>query len=47
MDTEVKNPDLVKVFETDSRGRINLGKEWAGQKVKVAIGKIEDNNNDD
>lgn len=42
METKVENPDFVSTFEADSRGRINLGAEFAGKTVRVAVGVKDD-----
>lgn len=41
MQTEVKNPDFVREFEVDDKGRINLGIDYAGERVKAAVGVID------
>lgn len=42
METTVQNPDEVIQCEVDDRGRINLGVEYAGDTVKLAVGVIEE-----
>lgn len=39
---KVADPDLVEKFETDERGRITLGPEFADANVKVAVQQIDD-----
>lgn len=46
MKTEVADPDLVKEFTADDKGRINLGIDFSNQEVKVAVERINDNNNE-
>ena len=36
-----EDPDLVENFETDSSGRITLGKEFANENVRVAVSRIK------
>lgn len=47
METEVRDPDLVAEYEADDKGRINLGTDYAGKRVKVAVGVIENESNEE
>lgn len=47
METEIKDPDFVDEYDVDGKGRINLGKDYAGGKVKAAIGVLDDGSEDD
>jgi hypothetical protein len=40
--TDDEYPELVDWREADSRGRINLGSEFANKTVKVAVVEIEE-----
>lgn len=46
MDTKVENPDFVKEFTADDKGRINLGTDYAGARVKAAVGVLDTNEED-
>lgn len=35
-------PDEIKTLKADSRGRVNLGTEYADQEVKVAVLDADD-----
>lgn len=38
----IVDPDLVKKFDVDDRGRITLGKdEFGGSRVRVAVEKLD------
>lgn len=39
------DPLLSGEYETDDRGRITLGSEYANEKLRVAVERAEDNDN--
>lgn len=47
METTVEEPDFVREFTADKKGRINLGVEYAEARVKAAVGVLDDKNEDD
>lgn len=47
MDTKVENPDFVKEFTADDKGRINLGTDYAGARVKAAVGVLDSEQEED
>lgn len=47
METTVEDPDWVREYDADGKGRINLGSEFAGARVKAAIGVLENPNEED
>lgn len=38
----IDDPDLYEKFEVKDDGRIYLGKDWAGKKVKIVIEEIDE-----
>jgi len=40
--TATVDPDEVRELKADSRGRINLGKDHAGQRVRVAVEYLDE-----
>lgn len=40
-DTRIVIPEHITTKETDRRGRVTLGKEFAGRRVTVAVIKSE------
>lgn len=41
----IEDPDLYTTKEVDASGRIYLGKEWSGKKVKIAIEEVVEEGN--
>lgn len=37
-------PDEIKELSADSRGRVNLGTDYAGESVRVAVIEVVDDN---
>lgn len=38
----IENPEMYETVEVSDNGRVYLGKDWAGENIKIAVERVDD-----